>query len=247
MTNYDDISIKKKKEADKYKEFTIEVPIRKMITNEKFNDDNEGVVNKQYAVNKGQRRAVAIVGDKFYKGNFFPATELKKAAKLWEGTLHDINHMGTTYVTGFSAIANILYFVGYNNNVKYDSKTKSVSMDINIKDDTKYAKYWRAFVSLCEEAGNVPNVSIAFNAKVKHVKASELPKEVDYKTEGYGKDDLVPCICDVDPQALSTVLQGACNDKSGCGIGITHEEDKDNELEEKAQKEAIIEWLKKHE
>lgn len=239
----------KKNDADEYINFTIDVPMQKMISipEEEFNDDNENIEHKQYAVgNKGQRRAVAIVGDRFYKGHFMPAAELKKAYKLWEGTLHDINHMGTTYITGFFAIPNILYFVGYNNNVKWDNKTKSVSMDINIKDDTKYAKDWRAYVNLVEEAGGIPNVSIAFNAKVKLVKANELPKDVNWKEQGYTKDDLIPYICDIEPQALSTVLRGACNDKNGCGIGIKHNEI--NEQEEKdAQREAIIKWLKDNE
>ena len=237
---------KHNKNADKYEEFTFEVPMIKIPMKEELNDDNEPLFEGvQYAANKGQRHAVALVGDRFYKGKFMPAKELKKAHKLWEGTLHDINHMGTTYITGFFAIPNILYFVGYNSNVKWDNKTNSVSMDINIRDDTKYAKDWRAYVALCEEAGQIPNVSVAFNAQVKYIKAKELPKGVDYKIEGYKKDDFIPYICDIQPQALSTVLKGACDDKKGCGIGIQHNEDNEHK-EEYGQKEAIIKWLKEN-
>ncbi len=225
------------------KQFTFDVPMQ--VINDLKPDDVKNY-SELNAENKGQRRAVAIVGDRFYKGNFMPAKELKKAYKLWEGTLHDINHMGTTYITGFFAIPNILYFVGYNNNVKWDNKTNSVSMDINIKDDTKYAKDWRAYVNLVEEAGGIPNVSISFRASVKLVKPSELPKGVNWKEQGYTKDDLIPYIIDIQPEALSTVLKGACSDKDGCGIGIKH--DSINEQEEKdAQRDVIIKWLKYNE
>lgn len=237
---------KHKNDADDYKEFKFEVPMIRMPVKEEFSNENETIENKQYSVNKGQRHAVALVGDRFYKGKFMSAKELKKAYKLWEGTLHDINHMGTTYITGFFAIPNILYFVGYNSNVKWDNKTNSVSMDINIRDDTKYAKDWRAYVALCEEAGQIANVSVAFNAKTMLMKARDLPKGVNYKEQGYKKDDMVEYIYDIQPQALSTVLKGACNDKTGCGIGIQHNEDSEHE-EEAAQKEAIIKWLKEHE
>jgi len=234
-------------EADEYEEFKFEVPMIKIPMKEEFDDDNENIEHKQYSVsNKGQRHAVALVGDRFYKGQFMSAKELKKAYKQWEGTLHDINHFGTTFPVGFFAIPNILYFIGYNNNVKWDNKTNSVSMDINIRDDTKYAKYWRAYVALCEEAGQIPNVSVAFNAKTKLIKASELPKGVDYQSYGFSKEDMVEYIYDIQPQALSTVLKGACNDKNGCGIGIQNNEDNEHE-EEDAQKEAIIKWLKENE
>ena len=173
-------------EENESKQFTFEVPMERIKENPSTELTEEDV---NLDSDKGQRHAVAIIGDRFYKGKFLPAKELRKAHKLWEGTLHDINHMGTTYITGFFAIPNILYFVGYNNNVKWNSKDKSVSMDINIRDDTKYAKDWRAYVALCEAAGNIPNVSIAFNAKTMLVKASELPKGVDWKGQGYGKDD----------------------------------------------------------
>lgn len=225
------------------KQFMFEVPMQLC---KELTPNNVENYSELKASNNGARHAVAIIGDRFYKGAFLPAKELKKVYKLWEGTLHDINHFGTTFPVGFFAISNILYFVGYNNNVKWNNKNKSVSMDINIRDDTKYAGDWRAYVALCEEAGNVPNVSIAFNAKTMLVKASELPKGVNWKEQGYKKDDLVEYIYDIQPQALSTVLKGACNDKNGCGIGIQNNED--NEQEEKdAQKEAIIKWLKENE
>ena len=111
-------------EADEYEEFKFEVPMMKIPMKEEFDDDNENIEHKQYSVgNKGQRHAVALVGNRFYKGQFMPAKELKKAYKQWEGTFHDINHFGTTFPVGFFFIPNILYFVGYNNNVKWNNKT----------------------------------------------------------------------------------------------------------------------------
>jgi len=214
-----------------------------------------------------EKRAVALIGDHFYHDSFLPAVELEKAHKLWEGTLHDINHQGTTDVKGFTAMANILYFVGYNDNVTYDEKTKSMSMDIHINDNTHYASAWKGYVELCEQTGQTPNVSVSFTAKAKYVKASDLPKGVNYASYGLDDDDEVRYIYDIRPQALSTVYRGACDDKLGCGIGKnhslylsglltdTHDEEtgikktvESNEPEmneeENIKREEIIKWLK---
>lgn len=236
------------KEKSEYKDFTFSVPMEIKVTESLEEEASETKVNY------GKSRAVALVGDRFYHGAFFPADELKKAYKGWENTLHDINHQGTTNIRGFTASSDILYFVGYNKNVSYDEETKSMSMDIHVVDDTQYAKAWRGYVKLCEEAGQTPNVSIHFKAKTKRIKASELPDDVDYKSYGLKEKDPVTCIYDVQPGALSTVYRGACSDADGCGIGKcdctnhTKEEVKGekNNLNNE-EREALIKWLQENE
>lgn len=163
-------------------------------------------------------RIVAIIGDRFLNGGFFPAKELERVYKGWEGTLHDINHWGTSYPTGFTASSNILYFIGHHKNVEYNSTTKEVTMNIEVNPNTQYAKAWEAYVETCKMAGLTPNVSVTYLGRQKSLKANELPEGVDYKSEGYSDNDLVPVLIEVEPVCVSTVLQGRCNDKDGCGI-----------------------------
>ena len=243
---------KSKKKNNEYEEFSFTV---QMFTKEqKIELDCKDCNEQQYEIKKNH--AVALIGDAFYHGAFLPAEELEKSYKGWENTLHDINHQGTTDVKGFFATSNILYFVGYNDNVTYNPETKAMEMDIHIVDKTHYASAWRGYVELCEKAGQVPNVSVAFLAKTKQVKASDLPEGVDYKACGYGEEDTVTYIYDIRPQALSTVFRGACDDKQGCGIGKSCSEDEEVTQEEQKnvteeindeEKQAIIKWLKEHE
>lgn len=213
--------MKKNEDNNEYKEFTLEFP---MITHHvaksiKQNCDNEKKII--YEDVKEPRRAVAIIGDRIYKGLFLSAKELKKAYKGWDRTLHDINHMGTTHFMGFSVSSDIRFFVGYQKNVAYDSKTKEVSMDIHVNENTSYGEAWRSYVNLCEEAGRIPNVSVAFLAKVGVMKVKDLPQDMEYGVkEDLEKDATIEYIYDIKPQALSTVFRGACNDEDGCGIGI---------------------------
>jgi len=204
----------------------------------------------------GKQRAVAIVGDRFYHGQFFPSAELEKAYAGWENTLHDINHMGTMHFQGMTATSDILYFVGYNKNVSYDIESKSMSMDIHIKEDTMYGKAWQAYVDLCEEAGQIPNVSIHFMAESKAVQVKDLPKGVNYAEYGLKDTDYVKYIYNIQPRALSTVFRGVCNDSQGCGIGkcSCSENDTDtdtqtvdqNNTENNEEKQALIKWLKEN-
>ena len=233
-------------------EFSFSVPMIKTI-------ETDYEANQTPSPTK-ENRAVALIGDMFYRGQFLPASELEKAHMGWENTLHDINHMGTTHIQGLTATSDILYFIGYNKNVSYDEKNKAVSMDIVPKYDTFYGKAWKAYVDLVEEAGGIPNVSVHFDARIKRVKASELPEGVNYDAYGYGKDDYVDYIYDIVPGALSTVFRGACNDAMGCGIGKTSDhcdcENDTNELEEpvditkekqEKERQELIDWLKEHE
>lgn len=240
-----------KPKKNEYQEFILEVPLisKPQITEAAV--EPKGVKNPNSAV----KRSVAAIGDRFMRGQFFPAEELAKSADLWEGILHDINHMGTTFVTGFFAQSNILYFVGWQDNVQYDHESKSLSMDIHPKLNTHFGKDWQAFVELCEEAGRIPNVSISFLGKVKSVRAGSLPKGSHYRANGFKADDMIDYIYDIIPRALSTVLTGLCSDKQGCGIAtnnsacdgksckkppeITPKENKENK--ESAEKRAYLE------
>ena len=143
--------------------------------------------------------------------------------------------MGTS--TGFFLMqSDITYFIGYHSNVKYNKETKEVSMELNIEPDCEFTAAWQAYVKLCERAGRIPNVSVTYYAKRDWITASELPKNVPWKKEGYGKDDLVPVLNWIGPVCVSTVLEGRCNDKDGCGLRNDEvDEELEAELEEKRQ------------
>ena len=238
---------------EEYEEFSLSVKLTIKKEQINLNADCEECEEK---FEMKESRAVALVGDAFYHGTFFPASELEKAHTLWENTLHDINHQGTTDARGMMVSANILYFVGYNDTVTYDAETKSMSMNVHICDNTHYANAWKGYIELCKKSGQTPNVSVSFRAQIKSIKVSDLPAEVNYEQYGLSKDDTVRCIHDVHPDALSTVFKGACSDKDGCGIGkecsleeVVDEnpEDTDVETEAIAQKRAeIIKWLKEN-
>lgn len=128
-----------------------------------------------------------------------------------------------------------------------------MSMDIHYDESTQYGKATKAYVNLCEKAGQTPNVSVAFMAKTGTMKASDLPESVNYTQYGLSADDEITYIYDVVPQALSTVLVGACSSDKGCGIGMAQTDKGESDLSDKEldkiekQKQAIIDWLKKEE
>lgn len=175
--------------------------------------------NEYMVQNSGiSKSAVMIIGDRFMKGAFMPATELAKTTGKWNSTIHDINHMATTYPMGLMMKSNIEYVIGYQKNTRWDATNKRMMTDIVIKEHAPKYVAWKNYIDICNESGRIPNVSVSFFAKRKQVKASELPKGTNYAAHGYADDDLVDCIHDIHPVALSTVLIGACNDKDGCGI-----------------------------
>lgn len=215
------------------------------ITKEHF---KEGKNAETETVQTGTKNIIAVIGNRFMNGGFLPEGVLEKSYKKWNGTLHDINHMGTS--TGFFLMqSDITYFIGYHKNVKYNSETKEVSMELHVEDDVALAADWKAYNKLCERAGQIPNVSVTYYAKRDWITASELPKDVPWKKEGYSKNDLVPVLNEITPICVSTVLQGRCNDKDGCGIRNiekdTCTDDTCKEFEEKKQK--LIKWLKENE
>ena len=200
-------------------------------------------------VQTGTKNMVAVIGDRFMNGGFLSKEILEKSYKKWNGTLHDINHMGTS--TGFFLMqSDITYFIGYHSNVKYDKATGEVSMELTIEDETKFASAWKAYISLCERANKIPNVSVTYYGKRDWITASELPKNVPWKKEGYSKDDLVPVLNEITPICVSTVLQGRCNDKDGCGLRNDNNKEKeiDTELETEIEnkKQELIKWLEEN-
>jgi len=223
-------------EMNGYELFTDEAQFIRI--SDEINEENE-----ESTPARAMKNIVAIIGDRFMNGGFVSMEVLKKCYKQWEGTLHDINHMGTS--TGFFlAQQDITYFIGYHKNSKLDEANKSVSMELHIHNRTEFAEAWEAYVELCEMAGRIPNVSTTYFAKRKYVPTSELPKEADWEAEGYGKDDLVPVIVEMFPFCVSTVLRGRCDDKKGCGIRNADSESGSN-LDEKILKEKVEEAIKR--
>lgn len=177
---------------------------------------------EQPSVNEQKRNIIAIFANRFMNGGYVSEEELKKCYKKWENTLHDLNHMGTS--TGyFLAQQDISYFVGWHTNVKYDEDTKSVSMELNIDSNVPRSKEWEGYISLCEKAGQIPNVSVTYLAKRSFIALSTLPPEVQKKAKevGYGKEDLVPILNNITPVCVTTCFMGRCGDKDGCGIRNT--------------------------
>jgi len=175
---------------------------------------NDSTANIQLtADNKNDFHATCVIGDRFYKGKYLSMTELQKSHKTLDGSYHDINHWGTTYLDGNP---NVEYIVGYNDNVRLDPVTKAMTADIHIVETAKNYGTWRGFSDINKGARRIPNVSVSFYASKKNMKAKELG--IDFAAQGYRADDEVEYLYDLEFQALSTVFKGACNDKDGCGI-----------------------------
>jgi hypothetical protein len=165
---------------------------------------------------------IALIGDRFYKGKFFPADELSKAHI--DGTIHDINHMATTYdIDSFgNTRQNIEYEVGFQRGQRYDPATKKLHTDIYIKKDAPKYQAWKNHVELCKELNKIPNLSISFYFNTKQMPGKNIPSDINLSEYGYTRNSMIPYITDVDLQALSTVFKGACTDKDGCGIGMQY-------------------------
>ena len=164
--------------------------------------------------------ATIVIGNRFMKGIFIAADELKKVHKQWNKTLHDLNHMGSGYMAGFSVIpADVSYIVGYQDGLKFDDTTKAVTAKVHIdKEAPRYAE-WESYANICSKIGRPINVSMYCYGKVRFMKAEDLGvKPSEYKNQGYAKGDTVPCMFDIQPYMVSTVTRGACDDKDGCGI-----------------------------
>lgn len=211
-------------------------------------EDVQPLVNKPINLDKKEDntasndnfKAVCVYGDRFYKGKFLPMAELEKAYKSLDGSYHDINHWGTTYMDGNP---NVEYIVGWNDNVKLDKASKALTADIHIVKTAKNYSTWRGFADINKGANKTPNVSVSFYSSKKKVKANEL-KGIDFAAQGYHGDDEVEYLYDLDFQALSTVFKGACSDKDGCGIqkqsaAVCKEKECDNNIRIKILEDKI--------
>jgi hypothetical protein len=227
-----------------------EVPKKEKTTKK---DDVEIKLEEKTNTDSGiiTKHAIAVKGDNFYHGCYLPSKELERVHKQWNGTLHDINHMGTSHLMGLGIVPDIRFFVGYQDNVTYNSETKQVEMDIHIDENTLYGKAWKSYVTLCKKAGQTPNVSVTFMAQRGSGKAKDVV--TNYAEYGYKGDETVTYIKDMKPIALSTVLKGACSDKEGCGIESSNtsdmsetESDKEQKIKDyEEEKRKLIEELKK--
>lgn len=178
---------------------------------EKVSEDDKEEIHKM----------TVVIGNRFMKGIFMPKDELRKSYKGFEGTLHDINHRGTGYAVGLTVIpSDVSYVVGYNTDVKFDETTGEVTANVHILKNAQRYNEWKNYEMICKAAGKIPNVSMFIEGKSKAMKASNLPKDVDYSEQmnKYGYKNVVPTMTDIVPKAVSTVFEGACNDKDGCGI-----------------------------
>ncbi len=240
----------KKEESSEYIEFTFDAELileeRELppANADEFEDVSEGEAGPK---TEKTWTVVAATGDKIKKGTFMPASTLEASVDKWEGTLHDINHMGTTH-SMLDPRSDIRFFVGYHDNVSYDAESKSLRMRLTVDENTMYGNTWKSFVNLCSKAGKVPNVSVSVLGRVKYMKAKDLPEGVD--ASEYGEEEMVPYFEEIIPRAVSTVLQGAWSEKDGCGI-VNNSSSESSEVEdekadqEKLERQKLIDELKK--
>lgn len=168
----------------------------------------------------GGHNMVIAVGNSFMKGIYLSAKELKKACKAFNNTPHDLNHMGTGYrITMFSVVpSDVSYVVGYQDNAHFDDATGEARATIHINEQSMRYNEWKSYVDTCAQMERTPNVSMFVLGNLEWIEARKLPKNSHYGKNGYKADELVPCMTELRPVAVSTVFKGACNDKDGCGI-----------------------------
>jgi hypothetical protein len=202
-----------------YKEFTFDIEFS--FSN---NDGSklEFAPMKEY-VKDGQKwtevDATAVIGNRVMRGVYVPYEELKKSIDSWNGTFHDYNHMATSFGE-FNQKSNIEYVIGYQDSAIADDVTKAIRMKIHINNNHPKYQYWKSYVDTCKAAGKTPNVSMSVFAKTKPMKTSGLEN-----CDDYSEDESIPYMYDIKPRALTTALEGVCNDKNGCGIGIGYEKE----------------------
>ena len=187
------------------------------VGNTELSDANKPIAMQ--ATEKDGYTATIVIGDRFMKGVFVAADEIKKVYKGWNNTLHDLNHMGSGYAAGFSVIpADISYIVGYQDKLTYDAKTKAVQAKIHIDEKAQRYNEWQSYANICNQINRPLNVSMYCFGQIRWMKARDLPKGCGYQKQGFKADDTVPCMFNIMPYMVSTVTRGACDDKDGCGI-----------------------------
>jgi hypothetical protein len=217
---------KKESQADsELKEYTFECQLTELTLEKKPEgtieipkDQIENAVNQD----DGWVRvhATAVIGDRMMKNAYVPYEELKRTIALWNGTYHDINHMGTSYpdTTYPYKRQNIDYIVGYQDKANADDTTKRISMVVNINKKSPKYQSWQSFADINKQSGRIPNVSMSVMARAKKVKAKDL--NFDATSYGFGPEDYVDCLYDIQPKALTTCIQGECNGEKGCGLAM---------------------------
>ena len=200
---------KKKLEDSEQVEFTFALQLQKNETK------SDGISIRNFAISESNDwitlRATAIIGDRFMNGLYIPYDELKKSLSSWNGTVHDISHLGTSYpdTTFPYKRENLDYVIGYQSNVQANDATKEITMDVNIyKKSYKYAS-WKSFMEINEAAGRIPNVSVAVTGKPVVANASDF---------GLSTNEKILYLSNIMPRALTTCIQGVCDDKKGCGL-----------------------------
>ena len=164
--------------------------------------------------------AVAVIGDRFMKNVFVSYDELNKSLDSWNGTLHDINHMGTSYPDPvYGTRPNIEYFIGFQKNARIVDKKLYVDVYIN-KESPKF-QTWKNYMDINKASGKTPNVSMSVWASTKYVKAKDLPNGSNHY--GLTDNDTVQYMHNIRPRALTTGFEGVCSDRDGCGIGMKTE------------------------
>ena len=161
----------------------------------------------------------AAVGDIFYQDTFVSKETLKNIAQGWNGTVHDLSHLGTACPNGAMGFReNLDYVVGFNADSHWDDKTNSVRMKTYIAHDAPKYSTWKNYVDICRMTNRKPNVSMDVTpAKFKAMDIKDIPAGVVVPHQ-YVRNGKVKALESGVPQAVATCLAGKCNDKDGCGI-----------------------------
>lgn len=161
--------------------------------------------------------ATVAVGDRFYGNIYVSSGVLKSTVDMWNGTYNDLSHMGTMYQAGLTTTENLEYITGYNSDAYYDEVSNAVRVTMHINHDAPKYEVWKNFVNVSRDAGRTPNVSIFGFSRFKLIKADSLPSGT-FVPKNAVRDGYVVAMVDLTPFAVSTCLQGKCNDEAGCGI-----------------------------
>ena len=188
--------------------------------------------------------AVAVVGDQFWnKGRtreFCLASALEEGFMTMDGTFHNLDHA--------SRIEDV---IGTHINTRYEIDNKRMIIQIKPNREMPAYQVWKAFLDMCKESGNIPNVSIEALVTVEDIPAKELPEGIDYKQFGIEDDEMVEVEKGYNFVGAATVRAGACNEDDGCGItlnncnceaefSVEHKEEKEM-VEEKKEPETTEE------
>ena len=198
----------------------------------------------------------AAVGDIFFQETFVPKEVLRQMATGWNGTIHDLSHLGTSYPNGaHGSRENLDYIVGFNNDAHWDDTTNSVKMKAHISHDAPKYSAWKNYMDICHITGKKPNVSMDVSPVIfKAMNTKDLPVGLMIP-QRHVRNGKVRALAGGTPFAVTTCLAGKCDDKAGCGIDASASDDCGsgncdiNEIEIKAEEGVIdsplIRFIKK--